>query len=398
MSVSTTTSRESFVGGAGPFSFTFKAFEDTDIKVVIRDDAGAETTLVKDTDFTVAVNDDTGGTVTLIGAYAVTPPTASDTVVVYRDVPYTQDIDLIENDPQHADVLEEGYDRATVLIQQLKDILARSLVLPVSTSYSDLVLPEPDAEKYLRWNAAGTQLQNVALATTVLAVSAFVETLLDDADAAAVLATLGLDADLATLSLPASTTITAFAKTLLDDANAAAMIATLGVNSMPVGTIIPFAGETPPTGYLECNGATVSRTTYATLFAAIGVAWGEGDSSTTFHLPDLRGRFLRGWDHGAARDPDAATRSACNSGGQTGDHVGSVQTEALKSHDHGAAGGHTHGFAWVSPYIAGAKLGSGSVGDDVSGTTSSDGSHSHSTGSGTETRPLNAGVIYCIKY
>lgn len=230
MAVSTTTNRESFTGGAGPFAFTFKAFEASDIKVVIRSSAGVETTLVRDTHYTAAVNPTVGGTVTLIGIYVTTPPTASDTVVVYREIPYTQDIDLIENDPQRAEVIEEGFDRATVLAQQLKDLMSRSLLLPVSASQSGLVLPEPSALKYMRWNAGGTALENIALTGDLVAVSSFIEALLDDADLASALATLGLDVDLATLSLPASTTISAFIKTLLDDADAAAARATIGVS------------------------------------------------------------------------------------------------------------------------------------------------------------------------
>ena len=63
---------------------------------------------------------------------------------------------------------------------------------------------------------------------------------------------------------------------------------------MPAGTIIPFAGSSIPTGYLLCNGAVVSRTTYAALFRVIGTTYGAGDGSTTFKLPDLRDRFLEG--------------------------------------------------------------------------------------------------------
>lgn len=62
-----------------------------------------------------------------------------------------------------------------------------------------------------------------------------------------------------------------------------------------IGTIIAFAGSSAPTGYLACNGAAVSRTTYSTLFKVIGTRWGSGDGSTTFNLPNLNsGRFLRG--------------------------------------------------------------------------------------------------------
>jgi microcystin-dependent protein len=64
---------------------------------------------------------------------------------------------------------------------------------------------------------------------------------------------------------------------------------------VPTGMISPFAGTSAPTGFLMCDGAPVSRTTYATLFATIGVAYGQGDNSTTFNVPDLRGKFLRGY-------------------------------------------------------------------------------------------------------
>lgn len=64
--------------------------------------------------------------------------------------------------------------------------------------------------------------------------------------------------------------------------------------SRPVGVIIPFAGTSVPTGYLLCNGAAVSRTNYANLFAAIGTLYGAGDGSTTFNLPDARDRVLQG--------------------------------------------------------------------------------------------------------
>ena len=67
-----------------------------------------------------------------------------------------------------------------------------------------------------------------------------------------------------------------------------------GGGSNPVGSIIPFAGSSIPTGYLLCNGAVVSRATYANLFRVIGTAYGAGDGSTTFKLPDLRDRFLEG--------------------------------------------------------------------------------------------------------
>ena len=172
MTVSTTINKESFDGDGVTvaYPFTFKALEETDIKVIVRSALGVETTLTKDTHYTVAVNATVGGTVTLIGTYAASPPASGETVVVYRDVPYTQEINLVENDPQYAEVLEEGYDRAVILIQQLKDLLSRAPLLPITAGVANLALPEPDASKYLRWNVAGDALENVGLLSADLPV------------------------------------------------------------------------------------------------------------------------------------------------------------------------------------------------------------------------------------
>jgi hypothetical protein len=65
-------------------------------------------------------------------------------------------------------------------------------------------------------------------------------------------------------------------------------------DKVPAGAMLDFAGTVAPTGYLGCDGSAVSRTTYATLFAAIGITWGSGDGSTTFNLPDFRRRTAVG--------------------------------------------------------------------------------------------------------
>jgi microcystin-dependent protein len=65
-------------------------------------------------------------------------------------------------------------------------------------------------------------------------------------------------------------------------------------NAVPAGAVMPFAGTAAPTGYLFCDGSAVLRSTYAILFTAIGTTWGVGDGTTTFNLPDYRGRMLTG--------------------------------------------------------------------------------------------------------
>ncbi|MFC2714279.1 MAG: phage tail protein [Kingella denitrificans] len=96
---------------------------------------------------------------------------------------------------------------------------------------------------------------------------------------------------------------------------------------VPSGAVLYFAGRTAPAGWLKANGAAVSRTAYAALFAAIGTTYGAGDGRTTFNLPDLRGEFLRGWDDGRGVD--------------TGRALGSAQADAVRQH--------YHGIGYISP-------------------------------------------------
>lgn len=88
-------------------------------------------------------------------------------------------------------------------------------------------------------------------------------------------------------------------------------LATTVANSLiPPGTILAYSGSTAPSGFLICDGSLPLRVDYPDLFNNIGVAWGIGDGSTTFHLPDMRGRFARGIDGAAGIDSDFSTRTA----------------------------------------------------------------------------------------
>jgi phage-related tail fiber protein len=145
---------------------------------------------------------------------------------------------------------------------------------------------------------------------------------------------------------------------------------------------------TAPPGWLLCDGSAVSRTSYATLFAVMGTAYGAGDGATTFNLPDFRGRFLRGTDNGAGNDPDRTNRTALNAGGNVGDSIGSYEADSFASHTHTYGGEFT-----VEPIVGGHVQG----GHDTTytiwgypGTTSPAG--------GTETRPVNVGVNFIVKY
>lgn len=153
--------------------------------------------------------------------------------------------------------------------------------------------------------------------------------------------------------------------------------------AVPPGAVMAFARATAPTGWLACKGQTVSRATYAALFAAIGTTFGAGDGSTTFNLPNMRGQFVRGWNDTA-------------SGLDASRAFGSTQASQNLGHNHGAstgsAGAHTHTGSAES---AGAHTHSASTGSAGShnhtGTTSTDGSHVHGIqwGDGGNSQPLS---------
>jgi hypothetical protein len=161
----------------------------------------------------------------------------------------------------------------------------------------------------------------------------------------------------------------------------------------PVGTILPFAGDTAPAGWLLCNGLSVSRTNYAALYAVVANRFGSADGSN-FNVPDFRGRFLRGRDGGAGRDPDSNRRTQMKTGGAIGDLVGSIQGDDTRSHSHGYRDIY-HSENGGDSTIYSNQGGSGNSDEnnepyEISRTSSATG--------GAETRPLNANVNYIIKY
>lgn len=116
-----------------------------------------------------------------------------------------------------------------------------------------------------------------------------------------------------------------------------------GSPAVPTGTVSAFAGSTAPSGWQLCYGQAISRSTYATLFSVIGTTYGVGDGSTTFNLPDLRGRITAGKDNMGGTSASRLTNSPTggvngNTLGNTGGSQGHTLTEAqLATHDHTAS-------------------------------------------------------------
>jgi hypothetical protein len=180
----------------------------------------------------------------------------------------------------------------------------------------------------------------------------------------------------------------------------AKLAAALQAYLVPSGAVSAWAGSSSaPTGWLLCDGSAVNRTTYAALFAAIGTAHGTGDGATTFNLPDYRGRFLRMVDGSASVDPDKASRTAMATGGNTGNNVGSVQTDAFQGHHH--ANRDPLQLTTIGQRNGGGNLAiSGGATyinfTDVIGDPESDGTNG-TPRTTSETRPSNAYCYYIVK-
>lgn len=174
---------------------------------------------------------------------------------------------------------------------------------------------------------------------------------------------------------------------------------------LPAGLILPFGASSAPTGFLACDGSLVSKTTYAALWAVIGQTWGQA-TTDDFKLPDLRGAFLRGTgSHG--------TSNMANGNDFAGPSVGSFENDQFQGHLFGDISSDYTSSATEAPL----KIKDGNkrnktpdvFADNNHGAVDTQaGSYSDalipiddqtngSPRTGDETRPFNAGILYCIK-
>ncbi|WP_434361062.1 tail fiber protein [Parasalinivibrio latis] len=165
--------------------------------------------------------------------------------------------------------------------------------------------------------------------------------------------------------------------------------------SSPVGTVIAFAANTPPGGFIECNGAALSRSAYAELFTTISTAFGAGDGTTTFNLPDFRGEFLRGWDHergvdtgrGFGTSQGDAIRNIYGNA-RFGNNVDNMGVLIYETDGAFHAGGYNR--VWYQGYN-----GNGIPRDSAQWLLFN---ASRVVPTAEENRPRNSAIMYCIKY
>ena len=171
--------------------------------------------------------------------------------------------------------------------------------------------------------------------------------------------------------------------------------------AVPTGSVHMMATTTVPSGYLKCNGQAVSRTTYAALFAVIGETWGEGDGTTTFNVPEMRGEFVRGLDDG--RGVDSGRNIKDHQGDQNRQHSHSTSVTSTVNDP-----GHIHQVQYSN-----SDSGDGVIEESGTGLSGQEPTLSATTGitvnttvtvqndpisqSQVEARPRNVAMLYVIK-
>lgn len=372
MTVPSTPSRNDYIGTGllDAYDFSFRITSEADLLVTKQDTLGVSTTLTYPTDYTVTgVGDFPGGTITLTAGNL---PTGY--LLAIRDDPaLVQTSDIRNQGDFFPEIHEDAFDYVTRIVKSQQDTLDRAVKLSETTTGVSTELPAPEAGYSIVWNATADGLINAVMASAPT--SAFMATALDDETAADARTTLGVPA-----AANGTHTGTTAVQTLNVSVAATVPTPTAAGHSarkdyvdarLPAGFVSAFAGGTAPTGWLECDGSSIAVASYPDLHAAIGYTY--GGSGASFNLPDLRGEFIRGWDHGRGVDSGRAQ--------------GSSQADLLKSHNHITVEAGSWPYGSTTP-------------NEVSGATYTAASqaqaYTSSTG-GTETRPRNVALMHCIK-
>jgi len=169
-----------------------------------------------------------------------------------------------------------------------------------------------------------------------------------------------------------------------------------GIEGIPTATIVPWSDSSVPSGFLECNGAAVSRSTYADLFAIVGTTYGSGDGSTTFNVPDLQDNVAVG----KSGTKNLASTGGANTVTATGNVGGSTANASLST---AQLASHSHSSALVRPQPDTSAASSKPI--PIGGSTGSAGSgqgHAHNmsatfTGDATSVVQPYLTIIYIIK-
>ncbi len=174
-----------------------------------------------------------------------------------------------------------------------------------------------------------------------------------------------------------------------------------GIEGIPTATIVPWSSASVPSGFLECNGQTVSRSTYAALFAIVGTTYGAGDGSSTFALPDLQDNVPIGKSNNKALASTGGANTVTSTGNVGGSTANATLSESqLASHNHGIKVQNGNGGSAGNRYYSSGVSGTGR--GDLANDTGSGSGHSHNmsanfSGDATSVLQPYLTIIYIIK-
>lgn len=367
--------QESGNGVKTSFDFAWKIFNSSEIEVYKVDTTTDVATLQTITaDYTVVFDTEAGtGTVT----YTVAPLITEQSLII-SNFAITQETDIptASNFPEVS--IENGLDKLTLLVNQNQEQLNRGIRLPVQSQLSGLSIPvsAANADKLVSINSAGDNFDVLDVETLGgVVISDYGKSLIVANDANDARNILNSQEDVINTRGDIIRGNSSGAVERLPIGNLGQILTSDGLDviwsdqqSLPIGSVLSYTSSTVPSGFLECDGSAISRTTYASLFAIVGTTWGIGDGSTTFNIPDLRGEFVRGWDNGRGVDSGRAFASS--------------QADDFASHRHGIQQG--AGTTGSLGLLSNDSLGFRPEACDFEG--------------GDETRPKNIAMMYIIKY
>tara|TARA_R100001129_G_scaffold21563_1_gene13744 strand:- start:6098 stop:6667 length:570 start_codon:yes stop_codon:yes gene_type:complete len=171
-----------------------------------------------------------------------------------------------------------------------------------------------------------------------------------------------------------------------------------GIEGIPTATIVPWSSASVPTGFLECDGSAVSRSTYSALFAIVGTTYGAGDGASTFNVPNLADNVAVGKSNNKALASTGGANTVQSTGNVGGSTANATLSEAqLASHTHSRAMGQ-----FTAGNIAGPGGSPLAYNTQNTGATGSGDGHSHNmsatfTGDSTSVLQPYLAVIYIIK-
>jgi len=175
-----------------------------------------------------------------------------------------------------------------------------------------------------------------------------------------------------------------------------------GIEGIPTATIIPWSSGSVPTGYLECNGAAVSRSTYSALFAIVGTTYGAGDGASTFNVPDLQDKCVVSKSNNKALASTGGADTVTNSGNVGGSTANAtLSTPQLASHSHPGSGNanapgryfnNNNNYSYTNAF-----KGNGTTGNTGSGSGHSHNMSANFTGDATSVVQPYLTILYIIK-